>query len=62
MLSTWLFIIIVGNAAQSIEVEGMRECIELRQYVDAQIAKNEALKGKVATGCFKNLGERTHES
>ena len=60
MLSTWLFIIIIGSAAQSIEVANMHECLQLKQYVAAEIAKSETLKDKVALGCFRNLGERTH--
>ena len=60
MLSTWLFILLVGNAAQSIEVANMHECLQLKQYVAAEVAKSDKLKDKVALGCFRNLGERTH--
>lgn len=59
MLSTWLFIILIGDAAQSIEVANMHECLQLKQYVAAEIAKSETLKDKVALGCFRNLGERS---
>lgn len=62
MLSTWLFIIIIGNDAQAIEVRNLTECMQLRQYADVQIEKNKALKGKAATGCFKNLGMMAKET
>lgn len=62
MLSTWLFIIIVGDAAQTTEVANMRDCLDLKQYVSMQVEKSENLKGKVAMGCFRNLGGRSYGS
>lgn len=62
MLSTWLFIILIGDAAQVIEVRSMSECLEIKQYMQVQTDKNEVLKRKVVTGCFRNLGERSYES
>ena len=62
MLSTWLFILLVGDAAQVIEVANMHECLQLKQYVADEVDKSETLKDKVALGCFRNLGKRTHVS
>ena len=62
MLSTWLFIIIIGNSAQSMEMQNMSECMQLKEYADKQIAAKGELKGKAATGCFQNMGVRSKES
>lgn len=62
MLGTWLLIIIIGNSAQSIEMASMQDCLEFKQYLSVQIEGKEELKGKVALGCFKNMGERSHDS
>lgn len=62
-MSTWLFIIIFNTTgAQAIEMNSQQECLELKAFTDKEIAKIPDLKDKVATGCFKNLGERTKES
>ena len=63
MLSTWLFIIFFSQwQAQVIEVPSERACNELKVYTDNEVNNIPTLKGKIATMCFKNMGERTKES
>lgn len=62
MLSTWLFILIIGDAALSMEMRNRAECLTMKEYVAIEIAKNEELRDKVALGCFLNLGVRTRSS
>ncbi len=63
MFSTWLFIIIFNaTGAQAIEMQSQQECLEMKAFTDKKIDKNPNLKGKIATMCFKNMGERTKES
>lgn len=63
MFSTWLFIIIFNaTGAQAIEMQSQQECLEMKAFTDKEIAKHDNLKGKVLSGCFKNLGEKTKET
>jgi hypothetical protein len=63
MISTWLFIIIFNTAgAQTIEMNSLYECEQLKAFTDNEITKQENLKGKVMSGCFKNLGERNKKA
>ena len=61
MLTTYIFILIFGTGATTLEVNSHQECLELMEDINKTL-KKDSLTDKAATGCFRNLGIRTNRS